>query len=114
LQRLGIETIDLFQLHSRVSWPSCGSRWTAGGIIPEYMNDADATNIWWHLRNTYLYYHDHLGRHSWDDDDGEIEVYVHPNFASHGRSVPGCGLEFTNGYISLDVTAHEFTHEVID
>lgn len=85
------------------------------GIIQEYMNDADATNIWWHLRTTYLYYHDHLGRHSWDDDDGEIEVYVHSNFSpNNGQSFPGCGLEFSNGYISLDVTAHEFTHQVID
>jgi hypothetical protein len=85
------------------------------GIIQAYMNDLDATTIWWHLRDTYLYYHDHLGRHSWDDDDGEVEVYVHSNFAvNNAESVSGCGLEFTDGYISLDATAHEFTHQVID
>lgn len=87
------------------------------GLIPSYHGDADAVNTWWHVRNTYLWYHDTLGRHSWDDDDGEIVAYVHtgpnPGNGQTGYS-HGCGMQFETGGPSFDVTVHEFTHGVIN
>jgi Zn-dependent metalloprotease len=88
------------------------------GLIPEYINDPEAGAIWWHTRNTYLDFHDLLGRHSWDDDHGEIRAYVHIGLDSNGNPNAsynsGCDeMEFHDRYVGLDVVAHEFTHAVI-
>jgi hypothetical protein len=88
------------------------------GLISEYLSDPEAGALWWHTRDTYLAYHDSLGRHSWDDDDGEIRVYTHIGLDSSGNPNAsyngGCDeMEFHDRYVGLDVVAHEFTHAVI-
>lgn len=85
------------------------------GVDADWQDDPDASTLWNNLRQTYKYYHDVHGRHSWDDDDAQIEAYVDSNFAmNNARFVPGCDqFEFTNGMISQDVVAHEITHAVI-
>lgn len=91
------------------------------GIISSYHGNADAVNVWWHARNTYLFYHDSYGRHSWDDDDGEVVVYINsgppppPNPPSPGATSysHGCGVQIEPGWVAYDVMVHEFTHAVI-
>jgi hypothetical protein len=83
------------------------------GLVSSHQNDPEAVALWWHTRDTYLAYHDLLGRHSWDDDDGEIVVYVHAGGAPNAGYVHDCGMEFHDLYVGLDVVGHEFTHGVI-
>jgi hypothetical protein len=88
------------------------------GLIADYLDDPQAANQWWHTRDTYLAYHNLLGRHSWDDDDGEIVAYVHAGLDSNGNPNAGYNggcqaMEFHDDFVGLDITAHEFTHAVI-
>jgi Zn-dependent metalloprotease len=84
------------------------------GIISEYENDPEAVAEWWHLRNTYLFYHDTFGRHSWDNDDAEMEVYVYAGTEGCANWNGSCELiQFEEGCVSFDVTVHEFGHAVI-
>jgi Zn-dependent metalloprotease len=87
------------------------------GIDPDFVGDVDAATAWWGARNTYAVYHDLFDRHSYDDDDGELEVYVHAAYSPPQGNAGGtssCGIEFTDGFTSIDITAHEFTHMVVD
>jgi len=92
---------------------------SADGLIPEYLNDAEAVALWWHTRDTYELYYDVLNQVSWDDDDGEVVVYVHagldedgdPNASFNGSCEE---MEFHDVFVGLDVVAHEFTHGVIE
>ena len=81
------------------------------GIIADYLNDTEAVNSWWHIRDTYLFYIDTYGRSSWDGDDEEIESYVHSG-VNNAKYVHGCGMEYRDGWVGLDMTTHEFTHGV--
>lgn len=88
------------------------------GLIAGYLDDPEAVALWWHTRDTYLAYHDQLGRHSWDDDDGELVVYTHIGLSASGNPnanySPGCdAMQFHDVYVGLDVVGHEFTHGVI-
>ncbi|MFQ5701795.1 MAG: hypothetical protein ACE5HU_08130, partial [Acidobacteriota bacterium] len=47
------------------------------GYDSTYSTDLDAVMEWGAARTTYLTYHNRYGRHSFDDDDGELYVYVH-------------------------------------
>jgi Zn-dependent metalloprotease len=89
-----------------------------GGLDDAYESDPEAVALWWHTRDTYLAFHDQLGRHSWDDDDGEIPVYLHIGLSSAGNPnanySPSCdAMQFHDIYVGLDVVGHEFTHGVI-
>ncbi|MCX5739256.1 MAG: M4 family metallopeptidase, partial [Proteobacteria bacterium] len=90
---------------------------TAGdeyGLISQYVSDPEIGALWWHARETYLDYHDKVGRHSWDDDDGELVVYSHIGGSPNARFDPSCDeFEFHDVYVANDVLAHEFTHGVI-
>ena len=75
------------------------------------------------LRNlpeqAYGFYHDVFGLHSYDDDDGQFELYVHANVGSAGaRWVAGttdCDLiEFATGQVAYDVLVHELAHATLD
>lgn len=82
------------------------------GIVPDHMSDQHAVDTWWHIRNTYAYYHDQLGRHSWDGDGEMITAYVHAG-TENANYRQGCGVQFGDNYVSLDIAGHEFTHGVI-
>ncbi len=90
------------------------------GLDDAYESDPEAVALWWHTRDTYLAYHNQLGRHSWDDDDAEIRVYTHigtdpPGNDPNATYNPTCdAIEFHDDYVGLDVVAHEFTHAVIE
>ncbi len=88
------------------------------GLSDAYDDDPEAVALWHHTRDTYLSYHDQLGRHSWDDDDGELTVFSHIGLSSAGNPnanySPGCrAMQFHDVYVGLDVVGHEFTHGVI-
>ena len=102
------------------------------GMDTDYFGDADAVAAWWIGRDTYLFFHDNfatLGLHSWDNNDGEVEIYIHagencvwdftltpPIVVCHpGASyVSACGaVQFSTGWVSPDVMTHEYTHGVI-
>lgn len=77
----------------------------------------DALKAWEFSRQTYLFYHNTYGRHSYDGDDGELEVYVYASVGdSLARWVGGTGcdlIEFDYGQLSYDIMVHEFTHGVV-
>ena len=89
-------------------------------MAPSYEGTLDAPVVWFAIRQTYLYYHDVLGRHSYDDGGGWIHTIINTLFLdaqgnSRGANAAAhvsCGIGYTPGYGSLDVTAHEFTHMV--
>lgn len=84
------------------------------GLIDDYKNDPDAKMAWSSNKSTYLYYLNHLKRHAWDNDDGEILLYVDSNFeVSNAQYVHGCGMEYAPDFIGLDMVGHEYTHAVI-
>jgi len=83
------------------------------GVYSQFLGDTEAVLAWGHARSTYLTFHDTFGRHSYDDDDGSLEVYVHSG-APNASGTAACGIEFANGWVSKDVVGHEFAHMVID
>ena len=90
-----------------------------GGMYPgAQIADPEAVVAWNAARSTYLMYHDTLGRHSYDDDDGEILVAVHAHLGfptqPNATAASWCGMQFSNGWVADDVLAHEFGHLVID
>lgn len=86
------------------------------GVDPEWEDDLDAVALWHAAKKTYEYYHNTHARHSFDDDDAQIEAYIDSNFQmNNARWVPGCDqMEYSRGTIGQDVVAHEFTHAVIN
>ena len=83
------------------------------GLISAYSSDPEIGALWWYTRETYLDYHDKLGRHSFDDDDGEITAYGHIGGTPNAGWAWCNEMEFHDRLIGKDVVAHEFTHGVI-
>jgi len=81
-----------------------------------------AVSAHYYAGETYRYYNEVLGRNSWDDGGSFFTCYVHYGsnynnaFGGDGTVVfgDGDGTTFRPFSGSLDVTAHEFTHSVID
>lgn len=60
----------------------------------------------------YDYFANRFGRCGWDGDDAQLEVMVHAG-VPNAEYKPGCDtLAFANGYVFLDVFAHEYMHAV--
>jgi Zn-dependent metalloprotease len=80
--------------------------------------DADADAAFTLVNQVYDFYHANFGRHAWDDSDGEMEVLVHldaPTAFSNAFYDPNCNhLSFTDGMVTRDMFAHEYTHAVIE
>jgi Zn-dependent metalloprotease len=83
----------------------------------DYLSDQQAVDAWWYSKYVYDFYLNTFGRDSYDNDDGQIEVYVHagvPNARWTGASIDCDLIEFANGWVAWDVMVHEFTHGVMD
>lgn len=82
----------------------------------DYDRDPDAVGAWWFARDTYLFFHDSFGWHSWDEDGGQIEIFIHatvPN-GPNAQWNSGCELiQFSTGMMDFEVLTHEFTHAII-
>jgi hypothetical protein len=84
------------------------------GIVAAYQSDTEAPVAWNAARQIYLYFHDVLGRHGFDGDDGQVPVSIYSG-VDNGMFSPGCqNIQIRQGWASLDVIGHEFTHGVID
>jgi Zn-dependent metalloprotease len=88
----------------------------ADGIIEDYQgNDIksqDAIEMWNHMKNTYKFYKEEMGRSGWDDDGGEHDVYIRATVPN--ASFSECVLiQFKQQYITFNTVVHEFTHAVI-
>jgi Zn-dependent metalloprotease len=85
-------------------------------IDSDYANDLDAYHAWKYARDAYAFYHNTFGRHGWDDDDDEINVYIRA-LVNNGKFVAcedgSTMMEFKENYLADDVVVHEFTHGVI-
>jgi len=100
--------------HAEAPWCSSGSRiGDEAGISPAYLGDPDAVTIWHAADATAQYFDANFDRHSHDDEDGEVQAFVHVGSGPAGaRASASCGIGFGSGEASLDVFAHEFTHLV--
>ncbi len=84
-----------------------------GGVSPAYLSSLDATAAWFAARATWLYFHDALGRHSYDNSNGLLDVNLNvsfpdgPNAKAHSNDI-----SFSPGYVGRDIMAHEFAHHI--
>jgi Zn-dependent metalloprotease len=88
------------------------------GIIEDYLDDPQAANAWWYYHWAYDFYYDTFDQHSYNDDDGELEVYIHSSADNAawigGPDATDCDLiEFRDGWVAYDVMVHEFNHGVL-
>lgn len=85
------------------------------GLEDRWHSNPEAVAVWWFARDVYLFYHDTFGRHSYDNDDSQFEVYIRADAGGGGGGWVGfCNLVILEiGWVGQDVLAHEFTHGVI-
>jgi hypothetical protein len=80
--------------------------------------DQQFTTASWALENAWVYFRDVHGRNGWDGYGKQARLFVNPT----GNILPGLAqydpntqeMEFGQLTMSLDITAHEFTHGVVD
>jgi Zn-dependent metalloprotease len=86
-----------------------------GGMNSAWIGNPDVITLWDASSTTYQWYHANLGRHSYDDDDADIRVFMNTGFnPANAKGNSSCGIGFSPGWASLDVFAHEFTHLVTE
>jgi len=90
----------------------------ANGQLPDY-NPAldtppDGQSVFNASHFTYDYYHTWFNRHSYDDDDAEIESVVHAELdGGGGKAIGFCGtMAFEDGFGTDEVFAHEYSHMI--
>lgn len=92
------------------------------GLKEGWVTNYDAAVAWWGAQDIYAFYHATYGRHSFDNDDEEVLVYVHANLitpTSPNGNANWTGkwcnaMQFHTGWVSYDIVAHEFTHAVTE
>ncbi|MBI5353792.1 MAG: thrombospondin type 3 repeat-containing protein [Chloroflexi bacterium] len=85
------------------------------GLETSWHSDPEAANVWWFARNAYIFYRDTFGRHSYDNDDSQLEVFIRADAGGSGASwIYFCNLIVVeSGWVGQDVVMHELTHGVI-
>jgi len=94
------------------------------GVYEDWQGNAEIMMAWEASHYAYDFYRDNFGMISFDDDDGDLEVYVHANFPDNGVGgldnanwMAGftCDLiQFRAGKVAFDRMVHEYTHAVIE
>ena len=87
------------------------------GLNDDGEDDPEAVELWNDAKQTYKFFHNTFGRHSYDNDGGQYELYVHagvPNAGWVGGSFDCDLVDFSNGFVEFDVLVHEITHGVGD
>lgn len=79
----------------------------------DYNNDMDAVNAYNQIFKAYAFYLETFGRDSYDNDNGQLEVFIHADFGNAAWSRDCELLEFGTGWVDYDTTVHELTHGVI-
>ncbi|TET96749.1 MAG: hypothetical protein E3J29_05215, partial [Dehalococcoidia bacterium] len=83
----------------------------------DYSGDLDAVRACQYAKDAYYFYLNKFSRDSYDNDDGEIEVFVHAtidNASWVGGSIDCDLIQFADGWVAYDIMVHEFTHGVMD
>lgn len=88
-------------------------------IDGNFDGDASATSN--NIGTTYNFWRNTFGRDSYDDDGEQIEFNIHVRYVdSNGNTAlnasysPGCDIfGASNGMVTRDILAHEFTHAVV-
>jgi hypothetical protein len=102
-------------------WNTTDDDWIGDedGVDEDYADDPDAVNAWQYYHWTYDFYLNNFGRDSYNDDGGELEVYIHSSTKGGASWVGGpacfdCDLiQFNDGNVAYDVMVHEFNHGVL-
>jgi bacillolysin len=81
--------------------------------------DQQFTTANWALENAWVYFRDVHGRNGWNGNGKQARLFVKPDgniLPSLARYIGGDvqEMEFGQMTMSLDITAHEFTHGVVD
>jgi Zn-dependent metalloprotease len=88
-------------------------------ISANFSSDARATSD--NIGRTYSFWRNTYGRDSYDDDGEQIEYNIHVryldangNTTANASYSPGCDIfGASNGMVTQDILAHEFTHAVV-
>jgi Zn-dependent metalloprotease len=90
------------------------------GVDDDYQNDDDVTTAYTGAKAIYVQYHNGFGRHSYDDDGGQMEMYLHaklpadkaPN-AQYGSCPLDDLIQYSDDFVAPDIVGHEWTHAVV-
>ncbi|MBN2045465.1 MAG: thrombospondin type 3 repeat-containing protein [Anaerolineales bacterium] len=98
-------------------WLTTSDDWIgdAEELLPEYQNDPDAFGAWHYSHWVYGLFHDIYSRDSYDDDGGDVEVYIDAGVQNGAQWVGGTGcdlIEFSRWQVGWDVLVHEFSHGI--
>ena len=88
-------------------------------ISANFDSDARATSD--NIGRTYSFWRNTFGRDSYDDDGEQIEYNIHVRYLNSSGNIsanasysPGCDIfGASNGMVTQDILAHEFTHAVV-
>ncbi|MEX1071520.1 MAG: M4 family metallopeptidase [Anaerolineales bacterium] len=85
------------------------------GLESDYENDPVAVQVLEFSKNTYLFFHETFGMHSYDNDDGELEVFIHSTLALAPAAWPReCDLmELRDDGVAFDAFVHEYSHGIV-
>lgn len=73
----------------------------------------DGLNLFNRAHDVYDYFDTTHGLCSFDGDDEEVEIVSHTSVSGGAVAMGHCGsMAFTDGFVTTDVLAHEFTHLV--
>lgn len=86
------------------------------GVYEFAQGDPSAQLAWDLTAQTWVFYHDVYGIHSYDDDGEPVDVYIHAALPA-GRAAYNVDCDlfgFVDGSLALDVFVHEFAHGIIE
>ncbi len=121
--------LDLEHAHGTSHYDTGCYWWTSAdeevgdedGVYDDWQDDTEITTAWEASHFAYNFYFDNFGLESYDDSDGDLEVYVYSQWTDGSSTVNarwkagfGCDLiEFRPGKVAFDRLTHEYTHAVI-
>ncbi|GAG54953.1 unnamed protein product, partial [marine sediment metagenome] len=88
------------------------------GLFEEGHSDPEAVALWNYAKAAYIFYH-HLNIHSYDNNNGQFELYIHSSVPNNAGAqwiagTNNCDLiQFDDGMVGYDVLVHELAHAVI-
>ncbi|TET31796.1 MAG: hypothetical protein E3J69_09725 [Anaerolineales bacterium] len=86
-------------------------------LYAEGQVDPEGAALWSYAKSAYLFYHNTFGYHSYDNNDGQFELYIHAPNVGKAQWVSGntdCDLiQFSPGWVGYDILVHELAHAVI-
>ncbi len=102
------------------SVPGATDWFNSTGVWPGASPDAEGTAAFTFINQIYDYFYNTFHRHSFDGADRQMPlnldfVDVSPLDKDNAAWIPTCNhWVFNDNMVTLDITAHEFTHGVID